>query len=477
MDARTSIVDPPSFKAPNLSLRNLSIEDATQLLAVAGDVALVIDGDGVVRDLAIGNAELERAGLDEWRGRAWLDTVTVESRPKVLELLRDAGSAEARRWRQVNHVLPDGEIPIRYFTVRTDGGDDTIAIGRDLRANAALQQRLLKAQQAMERDQLRLRQAESRYRLLFERSMEAVMIVDAATRRIVEANPAAEALSGKAKLNGQLLQSIVEPASRDTTVALLGAVAASDNARPVQVTMAGSGIHCTLTATLFRQSGIAHFFARLAPVSPDDALVGSLSLDETLSRVPDPFVIADEAMAIVAHNDPFLDLVGAARSDAVIGKPLEDFIGRPGIDMTVIAAELRQHHAIRNFETVARDGSGGPQDIELSGVAAPQGERLCYGFTLRTVSRQREPVRARLDAPRSVEQLTSLIGRMPLKDIVRESTDLIERLCIEAALEHTANNRASAAEILGLSRQGLYSKLRRYGFAVGSDDEDDVKPD
>jgi DNA-binding NtrC family response regulator len=44
------------------------------------------------------------------------------------------------------------------------------------------------------------------------------------------------------------------------------------------------------------------------------------------------------------------------------------------------------------------------------------------------------------------------------------STDLIERLCIEAALELTRNNRASAAEMLGLSRQSLYVKLRRYGL-------------
>ena len=53
---------------------------------------------------------------------------------------------------------------------------------------------------------------------------------------------------------------------------------------------------------------------------------------------------------------------------------------------------------------------------------------------------------------------------MPLKDIVRDSTTLIERLCIEAALKLTDDNRASAAEILGLSRQGLYSKLKRFGI-------------
>jgi DNA-binding NtrC family response regulator len=57
------------------------------------------------------------------------------------------------------------------------------------------------------------------------------------------------------------------------------------------------------------------------------------------------------------------------------------------------------------------------------------------------------------------------VGRVPLKELVRESTDMIERLCIEAALELTGDNRASAAEILGLSRQSLYAKLNRHGLA------------
>jgi DNA-binding NtrC family response regulator len=60
--------------------------------------------------------------------------------------------------------------------------------------------------------------------------------------------------------------------------------------------------------------------------------------------------------------------------------------------------------------------------------------------------------------------VTELIGRVALKDLVREATDVIERLCIEAALELSGDNRASAAEILGLSRQSLYVKLRRYGL-------------
>ena len=101
----------------------------------------------------------------------------------------------------------------------------------------------------------------------------------------------------------------------------------------------------------------------------------------------------------------------------------------------------------------------------------PTARKPCFGFTIRSVGRRLpQTVRSGHELPRSIDQLKELVGRVPLKDLVRETTDVIERMCIEAALELTGDNRASAAEILGLSRQSLYVKLRRYGLGdLGSD--------
>ena len=104
---------------------------------------------------------------------------------------------------------------------------------------------------------------------------------------------------------------------------------------------------------------------------------------------------------------------------------------------------------------------------------------LCpkLGFVIRNVGRRiGTDFGARPEIPRSREQLSELIGRLPLKEIVRESTDVIERMCIEAALELTGDNRATAAEVLGLSRQSLYVKLRRFGLAsAGEFNENSVE--
>ena len=141
----------------------------------------------------------------------------------------------------------------------------------------------------------------------------------------------------------------------------------------------------------------------------------------------------------------------------------------------MLIANLRQHGSVRLFATTIRGEYGATGDIELSAVSMPNGEEPYFGFTIRNVGRRlTSDTRAGRQLPRSVEQLTELVGRVPLKDLVRETTDVIERLCIEAALELTGDNRASAAEILGLSRQSLYVKLRRYGLGdLGSDTDDD----
>jgi transcriptional regulator PpsR len=147
------------------------------------------------------------------------------------------------------------------------------------------------------------------------------------------------------------------------------------------------------------------------------------------------------------------------------GQLLTRFLGRAGLDRNILLDNLRTHGFVRNFSTLLRTQYDDQEDVEVSAVAAPDGDGICYGFSIR--SQGRKPTDRSQSAPelrRSVEQLTTLVGRVTLKELVRETTDLVERLCIEAALELTKNNRASAAEILGLSRQSLYSKLHRFGL-------------
>jgi transcriptional regulator PpsR len=250
---------------------------------------------------------------------------------------------------------------------------------------------------------------------------------------------------------------------------LLAAVRGGGRSEEVRVRSSDGKREFLVSASVFRQENASLFLIRLSPLQANAA---SAIVPKSSSRVlkvvesaPDGFVVTDPEGRILTANRAFIDLAQLATEEQARGESLDHWLGRPGVDLSVLIANLRQHGSVRLFATTLRGEQGSSADVEISAVSVRHGDQPCLGFTIRNVGR-RLPAHARggRGLPRSVEQLTELVGRVPLKDLVREATDLIERLCIEAALELTHDNRASAAEMLGLSRQSLYVKLRRYGL-------------
>jgi transcriptional regulator PpsR len=472
------------FESPAKSLGDLPAEVAGRLIAAAADVAMIVDDEGVIRDLAFGSEDLLREGYYEWLGKPWADTVTVESRAKVEAMLRDSRANAAPRWRHINHPSIDGaDLPLSYSAIplpptggRGKSAGRSVVFGRDLRANSALQQRLISAQQAMERDYWRLRHMETRYRSLFQASAEAVLVLDAVTGKLEEANPAATALFGsEAAKPGWLLadsfETAADPKPNAGVPAMLGRVRATGKGETVTAHLARRPGELRVAASLFRQEKTSHLLVRVSAV--DDAhraleISGQSMLLKLVESAPDAFVVTDLEGLILTANHAFIDLAQLATEAQVRGQSLEKWLGRTGVDLNVLITNLRQRGAVRLFATVMRGEFGASTEVEISGVAVTEGEQHCLGFTIRDVSRRlASEVRttgAGREMPRSVGQMTELVGRVPLKDIVRDTTDLIEQLCIEAALELTHDNRASAAEMLGLSRQSLYVKLRRFNI-------------
>ncbi len=474
------------FRTPKKTLGDLDAEAAARLIAAAADVALVIDGKGFIRDVAFGNEELAKEGYGSWLGQRWVDTVTVESRPKIEELLRDAAAKETPRWRQVNHASNRGpDVPIRYSAIEFGDNGRVVAVGRDLRAIANLQQRLVETQQTMEREYARLRHAETRYRLLFQIASEAVLIVDSVTLRVVESNPAATRLMSKAvkRLGGRSFPELFDADSAKSVQAHLATVRGTGRAEDVTAKLSGGKQQFIVSASLFRQDNSTHFLVRLAPASSQgiDSSTVKSKLFDFVEKLPDGFVVTDPDGRILKANTAFLELVQVASEEQAQGEPLERWLGRHATDVKVLSTNLKERGSIRNFATVIRGEYGSSQDVDVSAVSVATGEQPCLGFTIRLSGRKPELANSgRRDLPRSVEQMTELVGRVSLKELVRDTTDIIERLCIEAALELTGDNRASAAEMLGLSRQGLYSKLRRYGLGDldgGNDDDDNEDGD
>jgi len=229
-----------------------------------------------------------------------------------------------------------------------------------------------------------------------------------------------------------------------------------------------------LTGSLYRQDGATHLLVLLSPLA--EGRTPTSAQDANLLRLveamPEAFVVTDSDRRILTANAAFLDLVQATTVQQVHGEPIERWLGRPGVEIDVLYANLRAHGRLSNFSTVVRGEFGASEDVEIA-ASAVDGPTPSVGLAIRTSALRggRETLGGR-ELPRTVEQFTHLVGRVPMKNLVHETTDLIERLCIQAALELTRDNRASAAEMLGLSRQAFYSKLRRYGLGDLGEAED-----
>ena len=456
----------------------LGVLDASTTAALIeglADVAVTLDAAGMVQEVAFGSDDLRADFGGDWIGQPWLATVSLDTRPNLEALLAEAGYQSITRWRQVTHRSARGiDIPIQYRALRLKNAHGPIiALGRNLQGLAALQQQLIDAQQALERDYWRFRQVETRYRLLFRMVAEAILIIDAPTQRVVEANPAAGQLLGEvpARIIGRPFPEGFDTDSTQAINGLLAGVRAAGRGDDVRARLLNGAEEFLVAASLLRQENAAFLLVRLSPILTESAANAPPDVKarylHVLEQAPDGLVITDIDGRILTANSTFLNLAEIATEQQARGEPLDRWLGRPGVDLNVLMANLRQDTTVRLFATQRRGEYGTITEIELSAAAVRSSERPYFGFFIRDIGRRlhSEPPTTP-EQTRWLDQLTERVGRVPLKELVRESTDTIERLCIEAALKLTGDNRASAAELLGLSRQSLYVKIDRYGIVA-----------
>ncbi len=129
---------------------------ARAFASLACDIALVLDDQGTITAIAHNDARSLDAASSGWVGLAMADTVTPETRHKVLALLAEVAAGGIGRRREVNLLLRDEAqadegIAVAYTALRLGPAGPTLAVGHDLRAVARMQQRFVRVQQELER--------------------------------------------------------------------------------------------------------------------------------------------------------------------------------------------------------------------------------------------------------------------------------------------------------------------------------------
>jgi len=441
------------------------------------DVTLLMDLNGLIRDVNFSSAMLGESS-DAWLGRQWVETVAAPGHEIVRRMIDDALAAGVSTFSHVLQRLPSGrEVPVEYTTLMLGGKAGLIAIGKSVQAVAELQSRLLAAQQAMERDFWKLREVETRYRLLFEASDEAVLLVRDANLRIVEANSSAILALG---LSAQGSQNIVgvemarslEEKDRKALQSLIARAEDQGKAPAIVVRLGPARTSWRVRASRVMSEPGPLYLLQLTPATSTPEPVfepQAVPVDAVADCMPDGFVVVDADGHVLRANSAFLDLVQAGVQSAVVGARMSRWLCQPGADWSALSETLDRHRTVRTFATRLSDELGGERAVEIAAGRSNLPSRF-IGIHMRDMERY-----ARLDESRTglsllTEAIEQKLGKAPLKEILDEAMGAIERQCIETALRMTHGNRKAAAEFLGLSRQTLYAKLGRYD--LGKSDPD-----
>ena len=223
----------------------------------------------------------------------------------------------------------------------------------------------------------------------------------------------------------------------------------------------------------FRSAGERLLYCRLdvqasKSFSQDELSRNLLSLYQ---NGPDAIIFAQSNGVIEAANDGFLDLINAPSLAKLKGRSLANYLTRGQIDLAVMLDSVVRSGQIRIYATELQNELGSKINVEVSVARLGSHGKGLIAFVIRDA--HRTDTNTGLNTPTTLQSDSSvadLVGSASLKEIVGETNDMIEKICIETAIEMTNNNRAAAAEMLGLSRQSLYVKLRKFGL-VAKDSE------
>ena len=477
LDANTKApLDAPDLAA----LSDLAPQLAQTFVSIASDIALVIDADGVIRHMAMGADPIAGSNAN-WVGRPWAETVSGGTRRKIEQLLIEAQTTGVTRRREVNHPTIDGhDVPVAYTAIRLGRDGPVLAVGRDLRAVAAIQERFNVAQQDMERHYWKQRQSESRYRQLFQVATDAVLVVDALTLRIIEANLAAGTLFGCTSdaLVGQSATVGVAHAARPGVDEVL--MMARTSGRPAEIRALAAParnttmpLHTTaidISATSFRAGNTMLLLVRArAATAASDSTTDS-RLTEFVEHTPDAVTITDSSGRVMMANPAFAALCRLPADGQVVGQNLVELLGDPQNMLRAILTEARHDGIAERREAVVGRHDALRTEVEISATLLAEGDQECIGLTLRRIDqRARAPMTLLGELPIAIADLAAKLGAKTLPEMLQEVAVIAERHLMGAALNRTQGEHVEAARLLGISADDLSSRMRALDMPTNVD--------
>lgn len=443
------------------SLSSAAMQLSAQAILESADIHFLLWPDGQIAEAWIGS---DKNVASKLVNQPIARIARLGDAKAIMKLVSRTRAGQPTTPIEIRHAygMPES-TSARYSAYLAGDGVNVVLIGTWISRPSSQTEK--SAEEEISRLQAQNRQrTEARYQLLFEASPEAVFFVDPETGQIEEANANAAMLFGVQlhDLVGTFFSTHFERTGDEDMIELIGTPRPGSDSSNIDAMLAQSGQRVSMISRLIRTLDRKLLMIRVARDANDDRPdvppEESAAVDLLRSSAV-PIVISDRAGTVRWLNTAASTTL---KMDGVIGKSLIDVFGisQSLLDVTLNEVD-RQGRALTSLGLLS-DQREPPQDAQLTIVALPDDNPVGYGFAMRMTPAS-DLTETHAAAPDD-DAIAELVGKAPLKLLVRESTDVIERNCIEAALGLTGNNRAAAAQALGLSRQTLYAKLKQHGL-------------
>lgn len=443
------------------SLASFGAELASTVARVASDIALVVGADGLITNVAVGPHSLS-AVTEGWIGRRWADTVTEDTSQKIRDLLAEASSGGVSRRREVNLVTGAGsDLPVSYAAVRLGPNGPVLAVGRDLRAVSAIQQRFSDAQQELERDYWKRRRAEVHGRQLLSVATEAVLVAQAASLEVIGQNRPALRLFGEAvglSLDA-LVARIADPITASALRTNLSDVRGGTRPALLGLRKAADATELQLSITPLRNDGAELLLARATVVGPAER-------QDLGQHAVDAVAITDSTGRLQFADAGFVGLFGAADDANLIGRSMFALMPESAESLRQVLVDAKQRGLGSCDRVVVRAANDREAVVDASAVLIDDGDQQRVGFAFLRLAGL-GPEQVRTPAMRLADEIAQLGGageRFGLPELTERVAAIAERHYLTVALERSRGDLARAAADLRMTSEALESLLRARGI-------------
>ena len=246
----------------------------------------------------------------------------------------------------------------------------------------------------MERDYWKLREVETRYRLLFNSSRDAVLLLKASNLGHPRPQPGRRrglGDSGASRPGAAEVRfpEILLAEERELFEGMIRRVRERGRTPGILLRLGPQQAPWLVRASLVTSAQEQIYLVQLAPsaaVRPLRDTGEPVRVEDLVEGGPDGFVAIDPQGMVLRANRAFVELVQMGSESAVLGEPLGRWLGRPGADLSVLLANLSRLGSVRLFSTALHGELGTEIEVEISAFGKGTRDGGPIGLFIRDVS-------------------------------------------------------------------------------------------